>query len=375
MPTKSLGEVISNVDGFVDYADDISNAAKKAGQSINANDVKAGLGTMENDDVVIDILKNLDPQVRSSLVADLKSAEGISAELVVKLNGLDDIGGATADVAESGKDLAGMNSLATRRTTKLTGDDAKKVDEYFSGLNDSDLDIEAATLANNWSTTGRLAFDKLPNKSQEILLKNSQSLRYQAKRSSGIADKLKGACKSAPVYCDIGKGLGGLGAAVGVGFALEAVYDEVMKELNNDEDIAACIATCYPNDWYDSKASGVGNKDYKDLDFKTIEGLRESTGNNDINQGNTPLCTASMTGESCATMCNTRCEDLNKTFLNKLASAAGGAAGAAAGAAGGAAGEGMGAFLDGIFGEGMGIPAAIGIVIFIIIIMVLATTM
>lgn len=372
------GGALSSLPSVSKYATDISAAAAvRTGKTFDAKQISQGIGSLD-DEILIDIFKNLKPDtvtdilnelpdyLRKSMVADLKAA-GIPADLSRQLDALDDI-------AKTGDELADMTYLANP-TTKLTGNDVTKVNNYFSGLSETALDIEADRLVNSWSTTGRTAFDKLPVRSKETLLKNSQSLRYQAKRSSDIADYLKGACKSAPVFCDVGKGLGGLGAAVGVGFALEAVYDKVMRELDNDDDIAACIATCYPNDWYDSEASGVGDKDYKDLDFKTIEGLKESTGNDDITQANTPLCTASMTGESCATMCNERCEELNKTFLQKVAGAVGGLARDVVDESSDVAGTGLKGFLDGFFGEGMGIPSAIGIVIFIIILMVLVTTM
>jgi len=372
---KSLGDALKRIElgAFTD-------SIKKVDPSVFGADalpdaIKNTISTMKPD-ALSAVVKQLPPADRLKIFGELKNLDDVGdiADFGRQLNLSDEVIGAAADVAKTGEELADMTYLANP-TTNLTRNGVTKVDNYFSGLSKTDLDIAADTLVNSWSTTGSKAFDKLPVKSQETLLKNSQTLRYQAKRSSGIADKLKGACKSAPVYCDIGKGLGGLGAAVGVGFALEAVYDKVMRELDNDDDIAACIATCYPNDWYDSEASGVGDKDYKDLDFKTIEGLKESTGNDDITQDNTPLCTASMTGESCATMCNERCEDLNKTFLQKVAGAVGGLARDVVDESSDVAGTGLKGFLDGFFGEGMGIPSAIGIVIFIIILMVLVTTM
>lgn len=282
-------------------------------------------------------------------------------------------GGSTGGALRTADELTDIDTLAGA-ARRLSDTDATTVNRFYREMSDTALDAQADAFVDA-GEQGMKAFKNLPIESQNILLKGNQRLRYKAKRTTGLKDKMGGACKSAPVFCDIGKGLGGLGAAVGVGFALEAVYDNVMDELDNDDDVAACISTCYPNDWYDSKASGVGDKEYKDLDFKTIEGLRESTGNDDINQYNTPLCTASMTGATCATMCNERCEDLNRTFIDRLFSAAGDAAGAAAGAAGGAAGEGLKALLDGIFGEGMGIPAAIGIFIFFIVIIIISTMM
>jgi hypothetical protein len=79
--------------------------------------------------------------------------------------------------------------------------------------------------------------------------------------------------------------------------------------------------------------------------------------------------------EKCQQMCVERCDKIHQSFLQSLVRGAGGLARDFVDEAADTAGTGLKGFLDGFFGEGMGIPAAIGIVIFIIIVMVLATTM
>ena len=74
-------------------------------------------------------------------------------------------------------------------------------------------------------------------------------------------------------------------------------------------------------------------------------------------------------------MCVKRCDQIHKTFLQRLANTAGGLAKEVVKEASGVAGEGLGGFLDGVFGDGMGIPSAIGIFVFIMIVMVLVSTM
>ena len=380
--SKRLGSVISGLPSFnKKYAEPLADAAAKPGAAgvaraskqfeWDASTIKSGLGYVDDLDV-IDIIKKLPKETQTGLLKQLREVGGLQEGLLKQLRGID---GLTDDVAsaaaKSGDELADVGELAAR-SKKLVGDDATKVNRHFSDMSETALDVEADTFAKNWKTGGEKAFKNLPPKSQEILLKGNQSLRYQAKRSTGLKDQLAGACKSAPVFCDIGKGLGGLGAAVGVGYALEAVYDKVMDELDNDDDVAGCVATCYPDDWYESTVSGAGNKDYKDLTgFKTIEGLRESTGNNNITNGNTPLCHMNQTGEQCSTTCRSRCENLNKTFFQKLIPALTDPLLDIPEKGAESAGNVFKTFLKSV---GLDIPMFIGIIITIMIIMVLVST-
>jgi hypothetical protein len=215
------------------------------------------------------------------------------------------------------------------------------------------------------STTLPDSFNRLPTALQRKMIASDPVIRWRAGNTLGAFDYVRGACKSLPVGCAIGS----IGGMVGLGYATVEMSDRIKDLYDKSDEERACIATCLPNDWYSSEASGSGTLDYDELDFKDLEELKETTGNNDLTAANTPLCNVNMTPEGCINMCESRCEDLNSTFLQDLAEAAGDIAGDAAGAAGDAAGEGLAAFLDGIFGEGMGIPAAIAIFIFIVIVM------
>lgn len=218
---------------------------------------------------------------------------------------------------------------------------------------------------------GISAFKKLPRQIQVDIAAVNPRLRWRAGRTPVGFEWVKGACKNYPVMCTIGAA----GGIVGAGFAAKEVYDKV-EEVFDDKsaEVRSCIATCLPEDYYSSKVSGYGTIEYKDLKFRTVDDIKTATGNDDITTNNTPLCTADMDPpEKCQEMCAERCEDLHKSFLERLVRGAGELAGEAAGAAAGAAGKGLRGLLDGIFGEGMGIPVAIGIVVVFIAIIILST--
>ena len=220
---------------------------------------------------------------------------------------------------------------------------------------------------------GMKAFKKLPSDVQGDLISANKKLRWKAGQTPVGFDWVKGACKNYPKMCVIGAA----GGLVGAGFAGKEIYDKVEEAFDDkEEEKRACIATCLPEDFYDSKVSTYGTKEYKDLTFRTIEDVKASSGDDNITAQNTPLCTASMDPpEKCQQMCVERCDKIHKSFLEKLVSRAGGLARDVADETAGVAGKGIKGFLDGFFGEGMGIPSAIGIFIFIIIIMVLVSTM
>jgi hypothetical protein len=214
---------------------------------------------------------------------------------------------------------------------------------------------------------GIRAFKKLPSQIQADIAIANPRLRWKAGQSPAGFQWIKGACKNYPVMCAVGAA----GGIVGAGFAAEEVYNEVLDDKS--EEIRSCIATCLPEDYYSSEVSGYGTTEYKDLKFRTIDDIKTATGNDDITADNTPLCTAAMDPPKCPEMCAERCEDLHESFLKRLLRGAGELAAGAAGAAGGAAGSGLSAFLDGFFGEGMGMPSMIAIIIVFIVIIILST--
>lgn len=126
------------------------------------------------------------------------------------------------------------------------------------------------------------------------------------------------------------------------------------KKFTSDAE-QACVKDCLPTNYSESEESGLGTLSRSEM----------------IYQGGDKACNAQHA--DCAEYCGIECNEdsLVETAASAAGDAVGATAGAAAGAAGGAAGTGLKAFLDGIFGAGMGIPAAIGIVIFIIIIMIM----
>ena len=371
--SKSLGDLLKRVDlGAFTSSIKKFNPTRLGGFDPEA--LKVVIKNMDPDSLST-VVKNLGEADRLKILGELKKLDDIGdiADIARQLDLPDEAISAAGTAAKSADELAEIGSLAKRKTV-MSGESASKVNKFYREMSETALEAQADAFVMA-GKTGIDALKKLPFESQVLLLKKSPGLRIKAKKTGGPLGYLSDVCKVSPSGCSLAKGIGGLGAAVGVGFALEEVYDRVLDAITNDKDIAGCIATCYPNDWYESTASGSGTKDYKDLDFKTIEGLRVSTGNEDITLNNTPICTKNMTGETCASTCKSRCEDINKTFLQRLANSAGGLSKTVVKEASGVAGEGLGGFLDGFFGDGMGIPSAIGIFVFIMIVMVLVTMM
>tara|TARA_B110000285_G_scaffold197527_1_gene229249 strand:- start:59 stop:1195 length:1137 start_codon:yes stop_codon:yes gene_type:complete len=377
--SKSLGDLLKKLD-LGAFTDSIKKFNPNRFTNFDPTSLDVFLKGMNVDDLSA-VVKNLDKAERVKILGELKRLDDVDdiADIARQLDlpdeaisaagtaakKIDDVG----DAAKSADELAEIGSLAKRKTA-LSGESASKVNKFYREMSETALEAQADAFVMA-GETGIDALKNLPFESQALLLKKSPGLRIKAKKTGGPLGYLSDVCKVSPSGCSLAKGIGGLGVAVGVGFALEEVYDKVLDAITNDKDVAGCIATCYPNDWYESTASGSGTKDYKDLDFKTIEGLRVSTGNEDITLNNTPICTINMTGETCASTCKSRCEDINKTFLQRLANSAK----TVVKEASGVAGEGLGGFLDGFFGDGMGIPSAIGIFVFIMIVMVLVTMM
>lgn len=306
-------------------------------------------------------------------LTDLKNAMGDDAFLKLTASNpnlakrLED-----AAIVKQADDLVGdINNLEElANAKKLTAADNIALNAKYADMSDDALKIEATKYMDDPDLK---AFKKLPSEAQAKLTTADPKLRWKSGNQPAGFEWIKGACKNYPKMCVIGA----TGGLVGAGFATAEIVEKVNDEFKGKgEEIRACIATCLPNDYYDSKVSGYGTKPYKDLEFVTLEELKKSTGNNDITAQNTPLCTKAMDPpENCPQMCSTRCEAMHKTFLQQMAKTAGGLVKAVVKETADAAGEGLGGFLDGFFGEGMGIPSAIGIFITIIIIMVLVSTM
>jgi hypothetical protein len=322
--------------------------------SLTKNPRLAEAFAKQADNMEFEQLTNLKKALGDDAFLKVTESNPFLAKKLAAGNKGDDIVAEVADQAAAGADAA--EDIATN---------AK-----FANMSDEALKIEATKYMDE---SGLEAFKKLPSEAQAKLTTADPGLRWKAGNQPAGYEWIKGACKNYPKMCIIGA----TGGLVGGGFATAAVLQKVKEEFQGKgEEIQACIATCLPNDYYDSKVSGYGSKAYKDLTFVTLEELKKSTGNNDITAQNTPLCTKAMDPpEKCPQMCSTRCEAMHQTFLQQMARTAGATAGAAAAGAAGAAGEGLAGFLDAFFGDGMGIPSAIGIFITIIILMVLVSTM
>ena len=316
-----------------------------------------GDATQINDNQFIKIMSAL-PEGAAD---DLFEAGSDAARRAERLLGA---GGRTADDIniDNIDDLNKLDTLSNQDRDIVI----KQLKDKYSGLSTEALELEGDKFFEA-GDDGLRAFKKLPSQIQADIAIANPRLRWKAGRSPAGFQWIKGACKNYPVMCAVGA----TGGIVGAGFAAEEVYDEVLDDKSAE--IRSCIATCLPEDYYSSKVSGYGTIEYKDLKFRTVEDVRESTGNDDITADNTPLCTAAMDPPKCPEMCAERCEDLHESFLKRLLRGAGELAAGAAGAAGGAAGSGLSAFLDGFFGEGMGMPSMIAIIIVFIVIIILST--
>lgn len=333
-----------------------------------------------------DILQSFgeNPALKGGLESFLKTATDAEFESVMRAlpsGTADELFGAGSDVARRANRLLGAGGITADDINIDNIDDLNKLDtlskqerdivikqlkDKYSGLSPEALELEGDKFFDA-GDDGLRAFKKLPSQIQADIAIANPRLRWKAGRSPAGFQWIKGACKNYPVMCAVGA----VGGIVGAGFAAEEVYDKVLDDKSDE--IRSCIATCLPEDYDSSKVSGYGTIEYKDLKFRTIDDIKTATGNDDINTANTPLCTAAMDPPKCPEMCAERCEDLYESFLKRLLRNAGELAAAGAGAAGEAANEGLKALLDGLFGEGMGIPAMIAIIIVFIVIIILST--
>ena len=354
------------------YLDSITGAARQTDDFFELTSEFAGQTTLLKSTVsdYPNVVAELAVNFKGDQLKSFKSAIGedswdklVAVEPALAKN-IDTAGDAAATAARAPnlEELAGG--------AKLTDADNIALNAKYAGMDDNALQIEAVKYMDD---PGLTAFKKLPSEAQAKLTTADPKLRWKSGNQPAGFEWIKGACKNYPKMCVIGAtgGLAGAGyASYKIVKAVETAFDDKSAEKR------ACIATCLPDDFYESKVSGYGTKDYKDLTFRTVEDVKNDSGDDNITKQNTPLCTASMEPpEKCQDMCVKRCDQIHKTFLQRLANTAGGLAKEVVKEASGVAGEGLGGFLDGVFGDGMGIPSAIGIFVFIMIVMVLVSTM
>lgn len=354
------------------YLDSITGAARQTDDFLELTSEFADQTTLlkstvsANPNVVAELAGKFDgDQLKSfkSAIGEDGWAKLVAVEPDLAKN-IDTAGDAAATAARA----PNLEELASG--AKLTDADNIALNAKYAGMDDDALQIEAVKYMDDPDLK---AFKKLPSEAQAKLTTADPKLRWKSGNQPAGFEWIKGACKNYPKMCVIGAtgGLAGAGyASYKIVKAVETAFDDKSAEKR------ACIATCLPDDFYESKVSGYGTKDYKDLTFRTVEDVKEDSGDDNITKQNTPLCTASMDPpEKCQDMCVKRCDQIHKTFLQRLANTAGGLAKDVVKEASGVAGEGLGGFLDGFFGDGMGIPSAIGIFVFIMIVMVLVTMM
>ena len=287
-----------------------------------------------------------------------------------------DAAGTAGGVSKKADDIDLENVDSLKQLDSLPGPQRKIADEAISKKY-AEMSVDGRKMMGddflNAGEEGMNTFKKLPKSAQGDLIAANPKLRWKAGETPAGFEWVKGACKNYPKMCVIGAA----GGLVGAGFAAKEIHDKV-EEVFDDKSAEkrACIATCLPEDYYDSKVSTYGTKDYKDLKFRTVEDVIESSGDKNITSQNTPLCTASLNPpEKCQQLCVERCDKIHKTFLQRLANTAGGLAKDVVEEASDVAGKGLRGILDGFFGEGMGIASAAGIFIFFIIIIILSTMM
>ena len=303
-------------------------------------------------------IKKIDDILAGAKYIDSMAAAGRSA---------DEIDNAIAILKKRSDDL--FASFTQNASAK------KSLSERLMGLIDTEFDefIDAIPtgkfneLFDLSSDVGRRAAGLAPKTTLETaadIAAASAKKAGDAASSAGSATKkaakeVAGFCKEHPVMCV-------------APIAAWAVNEYIIQEFKDkEEEVKNCTFACLPKNYDEVK---YGDLTVDDYDYRTIEELQVLYDNTSISEKNQPVCKKPLK-DKCAEYCTKTCESKYSTTLENLAGAAGKGAGSAAKAAGGAASEGMEAFFDGIFGEGMGIPGAIGIVIFIIIIMVLVTTL
>lgn len=391
---KRFGSAIAELPplSFNQFASALGDASRIVADRTDITAIKRTVSDMTDDQVVdivknlpgdvkVDILRSLTGDVQVDLARRLQGIGELGDSLVTQVDGLKRLLSRTDEAADAAASATKTADEVVPNVAELVGmkrpesgwppsSISKWVDE-FESMNPQEKAIFTAQFRGSTnSTTLPESFEKLPNALKLKMLGSDPVLRWRAGQTTGYVNYVRGACKSLPVGCAIGS----IGGIVGMGFATNELVDKIKDLYDKSDEERACIATCLPNDWYSSEASGSGTLGYDELEFKDLEELKETSGNDDLTAANTPLCTAQMTPEGCVNMCESRCADLNSTFLQDLTNALTDPvidlAERGAEGAGKAAGKGLGALLDGIFGEGMGIPAAIGIFIFIIIIVV-----
>tara|TARA_R110001592_G_C13159512_1_gene748819 strand:- start:110 stop:1309 length:1200 start_codon:yes stop_codon:yes gene_type:complete len=399
MAIRKISSVADVMDG-AKYIDDIAAAVKlgkktpielstakslyKANmmESFEANSVlKKGFSDLLGDanSISPDEFKKIMKALPEGAADDLFDAGSKAAQRAKKLpsDAAGDAADAAGDAAKKADDIDINNIDDLKKLDSLPTSERKLVnkainDEYAELSNDA-LKIKGDEFFNA-GEEGMNAFKKLPSNAQAKVVSANPKLRWKAGQEPAGFGWIKGACKNNPKMCAIGAA----GGLAGAGYVSYKIYDKVEKAFDDkEEEKRACIATCLPEDFYESKVGGYGGtKDYKDLTFRTIEDVKASSGDNNITTANTPLCTASMDPpKKCKQMCVERCDGIHQSFMQRLAKGAGGLARDVVDEAADVAGTGLKGFLDGFFGEGMGIPGAIGIFIFIFIFIIIVSTM
>ena len=340
--------------------DDFGAFATKLGRFADGFDASA----MKKLSNITDFLKGLDfgkldPKTLQAF-GDLKNLKSSSA-------GLDD----ADDFAKAMDDVA---------AAMITKGDPDTIIKNIGNFSETEVDVlmkrmdefspvEKANMIGNLEGQKRGKFAErafqTPDERVAILKKISEDKTSGtlSKKMGDFADGLDATCRRAPTICTIGRGL----TYLGVGTAT-VVGGLKLYEYLDDDNTQECMAACLPTDWDESEESGYGDKKWKDLNFRTYEQLQEDYGDSNIDSSNQPLCTKNTT--NCKKMCSDRCGELNKSFMDRVLDPAKDLTKSVAEGAGDVASSGLSAFLEGIFGDGMGIVAIIGFVIFVVIIMV-----
>jgi hypothetical protein len=309
-------------------------------------------------------LDKLDPGALSGL-AELRRLQGRSS----RMNGATDFSRQVDELASAIVSKGDKASIIRNKDGFTMVDIAALVKRLDSFAEPDAFEIVAAfrNHPGRWTLVGEYLSSN-PNRARNFLKDPANKIDFLQDAKKGgyerFRDGINSACSDFPTGCRVGRGIIYTGAAAGLSIAAYKFVDAVFLD---DDDKQECVKACLPSGFYESDAPGAyGDLPYEDLTFLTHEQLSEAYGAN-INQHNQPLCTEHTT--NCLGMCQTRCDELNTTLLEDLTTALTDPLIDLSEDAGDAAGEGLAAFLDGIFGEGMGIPAAIAIFIVIVIVM------
>jgi hypothetical protein len=328
------------------------------------------------DDKFIDIMKKLPDGAADDLFEAGSEASQRAKKLLGGADEGADAAGTAGSVSKKADDINPENIDSLKQLDSLPGPQRKIADEAISKKY-AEMSVDSRKMMGDEfldaGEEGMNTFKKLPKSAQADIIAANPKLRWKAGETPVGFEWVKGACKNHPIMCATGV-TGGIALA---GYVAKEIHDKV-KEVFDDkeEEKQACIATCLPEKFFSSKVSGYGTLEYKDLEFRTIADIKKATGNNNITESNTPMCTADMDPpEKCQEMCVKRCDLIHQSFLESLAKGAGSLARDVVEEGSKVAGTGIKGVLDGFFGEGMGIASAAGIFIVFIVIIIISTTL